>query len=309
MVVSTGFSDLLEKAGRDVQVVALLPSTPESFLSFYKAQLGLYTRYDTQNDTLVDQPLPFYNLVGVYNLKGELILKVEEGNIVKGPLKLDTCILANLCDRGLIEKAITLPIGEIFYGKNLRYYSAKGEPEDDSHAGISVAYRTKDRIYVLRIEYKHLRDHLTTPSFPYEPRRNLVDSYEKGNYIYIVDSDFDMLTHPLPWHTAGIDKKTGLWVTPMKNDSDAGKHPINIAAYQEGVLKNYFTRLLKVSFSKRGVDLFRAPNLAGKSRILSVAPIMVSKGQYKDNELFGHVLIGCNVDYFEEPKEMIVPYY
>ncbi len=308
MVVSTGFGDLLEKAGRDVQILSVVPATAENLSQFYKAQTGEFTKYD-QDDNVVQAPLPFYNRLTYLDDKGTQLLQLFEGKLDSKHRSLSECKLADLCDKDLIEKAIKLTPGQIYYGQILRYYSPQGTPEDFNRAGLSVAYRGQHSINILTIDYRHLQDHLTSPAFPYDPKRNLLDAYDKGNYIYIVDANFNFITHPHYWKVIGIDKKTGTWVPPMKADSENGTHPINVAAYERGVLKGYFERLLKTSFMNKGVDIFRAPNLAGTSRILSVAPIFVSKGQYQGNEIYGHVIIGCNVEYFEEPKTMIVPYY
>ncbi len=308
MVVSTGFGDLLEKAGRDVQVLDIISPTPEHLREFYLAQMGDFTKYD-QDDNVIQSPLPFYNAITYLDDKGTQLIQLYEGKVSTEHKPLSDCRLGDLCDRQLIEKAMALPEGQIYYGSVLRYYTPEGSAEDFTRAGLSVAYRGKKSIYLLTIDYRHLQDHLTSPAFPYDPKRNLLDAYDKGNYIYIVDSNNNFITHPHYWKVIGIDKKTGTWVTPMKTDAENGTHPINVAAYEKGVLKDYFDRLLKTSFMNKGVDIFRAPNLAGTSRILSVAPIFVSKGQYEGNEVYGHVIIGCNVDYFEEPKTMIVPYY
>lgn len=306
--IATGFGDLLEKAGRDVQVLALLPPTLENYQKFYNAQLGDYTRYTGEN-TGIQEPLPFYNQLSYYKPNGELMLSVVNGQPSNQPKNFNDCRVIDLCDRPLMDKALTLQPGQLRYGKLLRYFSPEGTPEDEVGAGLAVAYRGAKGIYVLEIDYRHLRDHLTSPGFPYEPKKNLIEAYQKGNYIFIVDSNLDIITHPHYWKAAGIDKKTGEWVTPMIDDADAGTHPINIAGYQRGVLREYFQRLLNVSFKQKGVDIFQAPNLAGTSRILSVAPILTDKGQFKESGIFGHTIIACNVEYFEEPKEMIVPYY
>jgi hypothetical protein len=308
MEVSTGFGDLLEKAGRDVQILELIAPTAEAYNRFYLAQMGTYTRYD-QDDTVTNAPLPFYNRLSFLNLKGDLIFEVNDGKADHPNRPLAKCSLRDLCDRSFIEAALKLSVGEIYYGKLLRYYTPEGVPEDYSGAGLSVAYRGNKGIFIASIDYRHLRDHLSSPAFPYDPKRNLLNAYQKGNYIYIVDRDNNFITHPHYWKCIGIDRKTGQWVTPMKEDSESGTHPINVAAYQKGVLKDYFDRLLKTSFVNKGVDIFQAPNLAGTSRVLSVAPIFISKGQFTNDDVFGHVVIGCNVDYFEEPKTMIVPYY
>ena len=306
--VSTGFSDLLEKAARDVQVFSLLPPTPENFLAFYRAQLGDFTRYDTKNTAVLQEPLPFYNRLIVLNPRGETILSLLDGKIDTRRHPLSECQEAILCDRSLFEKALSLKPGETHYGRLLRYFTPKGTEENSKGASLAVAIRGKENIYIVGIDYLQLRDHLTTPSFPYDPKRDLEQAYKKGNYIYIVDEKNNVITHPLSYVEAGIDRKTGKWMSPMKSDSDSGILPINIAAYERGILKDYFERLIKVSFPAKSVDIFRAPNMAGTIRVLSVVPVLVFKGQYQ-NKVFGHAIIGCNVDYFEEPKERVIPYY
>lgn len=306
--IATGFGDLLEKAGRDVQILSIVPPTLENFTKFNDSQIGTYTRYTGENSG-TQEPLPFYNRMSLYRTSGELVLALADGKPIHEPKNLEQCETIDLCDRPLVQIAKTLKPGELYYGKLMRYFSPEGTPEIEDKAGLSVAYRAAKGIYFLQIDYRHLRDHLTSPSFPYDPKKNLIEAYQKGNYLYIVDSRYDIITHPHYWKAAGIDKKTGNWVTPMKDDSDTGRHPINIAAYQRGVLREYFQRLLNVSFKEKGVDIFLAPNLAGTSRILSVAPVLTEKGQFKETGTFGHAVVACNVEYFEEPKEMIVPYY
>lgn len=308
LMVAVGYSDLLEKAGRDVTVLALLPPTAESLEKFWRAQVSYYTRYDTKNTAVIEEPLPFYNQVAVLDTKGNTILSLADGKADSRVIPLGACREADLCDRPLYEKSVTLKPGETYYGRLMRYYTHEGVDENPKHAGLSVAYRTEKNIFVVRIDYLQLRDHLTTPSFPYDPKKDLEQAYKKGNYIYIVDEMNNIITHPLVWVEAGIDRNTGKWAEPMRVDEEGGKKPMNIASYERGILKDYFDRLLKVSFAAKSVDIFRAPNLAGTNRVLSVVPIVVSKGQYKD-KIYGHAVIGCNVDYFEEPKERVIPYY
>lgn len=309
MEVSTNFADLLEKAGRDVLVLSVVPPTADNLLKFYKAQLGDFTHFDAKNGNIVQEPLPFYNRIAFLNAKGDALLRIKNSVVNTRVLPLNECQMAELCDRTLFEKAVRLPIGEMYYGRIMRFYSPKAEEEQDDGASLSVAYRTEKGIYVLGIDYRHLRDHLTTPVFPYEPKRDLIDAYNRGNYIYIVDEQNNIITHPLYWDAAGIDRKSGKWAVPMRDDSENGKGPINVATYEHGSLREQFDRFLKNSFTQRGVDIFRARNMDGISRVISVSPILMSKGQFKKDGVFGHAIVSCNVDYFEEPKEKIVPYY
>ncbi len=307
--VATGFSDLLEKAARDIQLLALLPRNPASLKSFYQAQTGNFTRFDPKNHAVIQEPMPFYHWVSIRDLKGNQVLWMNEGVVNSNPVSLAECTLKNLCDADLVNKALTLKPGEVHYGRLLRYFTPEGAEDKNNGAALGIAYRTPTHVYVMGIEYLQLRDHLTTPTFPYDTKRDLESAYRKGNYIYIVDEKMNVITHPLTWVQAGVDRATGEWVTPMKNDADGGSHPINVAAYQEGKLKEYFNRLLNVSFTANSVDIFRASNLNGTNRILSVTPISLSKGQYQSKGLFGWAIIGCNIDHFEEPKERFIPYY
>ena len=117
------------------------------------------------------------------------------------------------------------------------------------------------------------------------------------------------MAHPKFWNVMGIDSETGLRMVPMKVDSDEGLRPMNIRAYQGEKLRGYFDRLLNRSFLQRTVDIFQASNLGGNHRVLSVAPILLQKGQFQKSGVSGYVVLGCSVDFFQEPKEQYVPYY
>jgi len=309
MEVSSGISDLLEKTARDVKLMSLLPRDIASYMKFHQAQMSDYTQFYTSNEPPKDVPLPFYNREMVMSPKGDIVLALVDGKPDPTLKKLADCKPKDLCDRELLEASLKMNVGDQRYGHIMRYYSPEGTDEDSERAGIAIAYRDTNWIYFLEIDFRHLKDHLTTPTFPYEPKRNLLQAYQNGNYIYVLDSEHNIVIHPKHWHQAGIDRATGEWVTPMKTDADEGKHPLSVKPYRGVRLKSYFERLLARSFQQKGVDIFQAPNLGGVSRVLSIAPIFVSKAQYAESGVFGHVIIGCSVEYFEEPSEKAVPYY
>ena len=197
----------------------------------------------------------------------------------------------------------------MLFGGVLRWYTRRGESESLDGAILPVIGRSERGYYLLGVDYRFIKEILMHPTFPYEARRDLLQSYQNGNYIYMVDSNFDMLTHPKTWHVTGFDRTTAARVTPMKVDADEGSHPLNVQKYQGERLRDYFERLLKRSFLQKSVDIFQASNLKGTNRVLSVAPILTNRGQLKQSGVYGYVILGCNVDYFEEPKEKYVPYY
>ncbi len=309
MEVSSSFTELLEKGARDAKVLSLVPPTVTNFQEFHKAQVGNYTQFFSEAEPPKQISLPFYNREIFLSGSGAFTIFLLNGKPESHPKNIGECSEKNLCDASLLKKALTMPAGSIWYGDLMRYYAGEGEREQDDTASLNVVYRSSEGVVLLGIDYRHLRDHLTTPVFPYDRKRNLLASYRNGNYIYFVNSTNDIIVHPKYWHVAGIDKKTGKRVPPMVSDSDEGRHPLNIGAYENGKLKDYFRRLLTQSFTQRGVDIFQAPNLSGKVRVLSVAPVFASRGQFEKSGIFGHVILGCSLDHFEEPSEKLVPYY
>lgn len=307
--VARNVSHVLERAAYDIQTLALVPPTSQNFLKFYLSRVSQVSQVNQKDESIEAIPLPMYNEIIALNLHGDEILRFKNGKQEKALRRLSDCQDKNLCDVHLIEKAIQSPVGEVYFGGLERWYAPEGAIEIDEGAHLPLAYRAMDGIYILGIEYRYLKDMLSEPTFPYERKRNLLQSYQNGNYIYIVDSNMDFIAHPKYWHVTGVDRSTGKRAIPMKADSDEGKHPLNIAAYQGERLKEYFERLRTRSFLQKSIDIFEAPNLRGTNRVLSVAPVLLSKGQFQRSGVFGYVVLGCSVDYFEEPKERYVPYY
>ena len=173
----------------------------------------------------------------------------------------------------------------------------------------TVLFRGEENIFELGLDYRHLKSLMFAPTFPYRSKTDLLHAYSNGNYVYIVDGQDDIVLHPKYWHVTGVDAKTQTRVRSVKEDADMGSAKLNVSDYTGQKLGEYFRRLLKKSFASRAIDIFRAPNFGGTNRVLSVAPILVRQGQFSEDGVFGHVIIGCNVDYFEEPTEQYVPYY
>ena len=300
---------LLESAAKDVQALSLISPSVNNFTRMYLARVGRLTVLDPRDDSKNTIPLPIYNEMIYFNLKGDEQLRLKNGEVERKLRRVSDCSGFQLCDIELLKKAITLSEGELFFGKLVRWYSSENEPEKLEGAYLPVVYRASDGIFLLGIDYRYFKELLTLPTFPYDRRQNLLQSYHNGNYIYILDSEFDFIAHPKFWNVMGFDPKTGGRAEPMKNDAEDGTHPINIRAYQGEKLNSYFRRLLTRSFLQQSVDIFRAPNLEGSNRVLSVTPILLNKGQFQRTGVFGYLVLGCSVDYFEEPKEQYVPYY
>ncbi len=309
MEVAREVSHLLEEAAHDVQTLSLIPTTPANFTKFYISRVGQLTQLDPRDDSVNIIPLPLYNEIIFLNLHGDEQLRLKNGQQESQLRRFNQCSGINLCDAELIKKAISLSEGEIYFGRLIRWYSKEKENEKNEGSYLPVVYRAADGFFLLGLDYRYLKELLTQPTFPYERKQNLLQSYQNGNYIYIVDSEMDFIAHPKFWNVSGFSPLTGFRVESMQIDADEGEHPINIRSYRGERLKTYFDRLLNRSFLQRSVDVFQASNLGGSNRVLSVAPILMQKGQFRTTGIFGYVILGCSVDYFEAPKEQYVPYY
>lgn len=305
--VARGFGELLDRAARDLETMTLLPNEAERrrFLSMQTVELA---RFDTGIETRTK--LPLYNRFVQVDGNGGTTTYVDGKALGRGrPLR--ECRISELCDHDAIAAVLQMPAGAVRFGRILRYYGAKGESEvAQPGAGLLVLLRTNQGALGIAIDFRHLRNHIATPTFPYEPKGDLKAAYQRGNYVYLVDRETNVVAHPYPWHQAGIDQKTGEWRPPLRVDSDIGRLPIRLDRYQGEKIRAYLHRLVTRSFPSRTVDLFLAPNLAGVQRVVSIAPIRVRKGvSANGDDLFGWAIVGCSVEYFEEPKERVLPYY
>ncbi len=309
MGVAKEVAHWMEGTAHDLQTLSLISPTLSHLTQFYLSRVGQLTQLDPRDDSINTIPLPLYNEIIYFNLQGHEQLHLKNGRSETHLRSLSQCLGQDLCDSELIKKAMGLSPGELYFGKLARWYSKEKEPEKIEGAYLPVVYRANDSIFLLGLDYRYLKELLAQPTFPYERKQNLLQSYQNGNYIYIVDSEFDFIAHPKYWNVTGVDPKTFLRMRPMELDSDEGTHPINIQHYRGEKLRTYFQRLLNRSFLQKTVDIFQASNLGGGNRVLSIAPIILQKGQFQKSGVYGYVILGCSVDYFEEPKEQYVPYF
>lgn len=306
--VAAELSYILNEAGRDIETLAMLPVKDSVALEFHRIHNGQVTITESRDDSVVTLTVPLYNQVSIFDLKGNEKIRIQSGAL--SPLrKLGECSGLNFCDRKALESILYSAPGTLQYGHLQRWYAKDGETEDLTDAHLPLYYRALDRVVVLGIDYRYFRHIMTLPTFPYERKRDLLHSYQNGNYIYLVDDEFNLIVHPKISHVTGLDRQTGERVAPFTLDSEEGTRPLNFSKYQGEKLRDYFTRLLTRSFQAKSVDVFQANNLGGTKRVLSVAPTLLNRGQFTETGVFGHTVLGCNVDYFEEPRERYVPYY
>jgi hypothetical protein len=81
------------------------------------------------------------------------------------------------------------------------------------------------------------------------------------------------------------------------------------AARALSVLPSYFDRFLSFSLLPGEIAVFRAANLSGLDRVVSVAPVSLPTALFVQAGTAGYVSVGCAVEFFREPEEKMLPYY
>ncbi len=286
--VSEAVADLLVRAAGDVKLLSVAATNKEQVGQFFAHLSG-------------------YNRLAV--LGNKELWVAETGKPGVASLSLERCLPAQLCDRASLEQGLRLPVGKVWVGKSLRWYTPQSDAMAPDNGTLSVVYRTARAVYLLGVDFKAFQKIARIPTFPYQDREDLRQAYEAGNYIYVLDADSDLLYHPRRWHILGMDRATGRPMAPMETDADAGIKPLNFRAYREGKLRPYFDRLFARAFKGSGVDVFQATNLSGVVRVISVAPVLLPATLFEQAGPFGYVGVGCAVEHFQEPQERLVPYY
>ncbi len=297
---------------RAVRTLPHLNEASDSWVSFLKSHRAMIREWNGVTHAIDTQETSLFSELSEWNLAGRELRRV--GGLRGGPVALPlrnlfSCDVRSRCDLKLIQDLKLLPSGSVRVGRLVRWYSPERMDDTNPGAALILGQRSGNRIYLVSLNYQHLKSVLTHSTFPYEKRGDPLEGYQNGNYIYVTDFEHNIIAHPKYWHVYGFDRASGQPVPPMATDSDNGIRPLNIAKYQQGKLRDYFDRLLKRSFQSNSVDVFSAANLTGTNRVLAIAPILFKDAQFTESGVFGHVISGCNVDYYDDPKEQKVPYY
>lgn len=309
MEIASSLSDLLSRASDDARTLALLPPSAKNYRRFYEIHQGTILNDNVDSSSTAASIKPLYRSLIQLDLSGLERFRVEGGVSQSNLRTLAQCRLKDLCDRELVASLKSEMPETIQIGKVLRIYSKKGD-EPNLNGVLFIGYRSSSAIYLIGLDYFFLQQIQRIPSFPYSKRKDIFGSYERGDYTFLIDRDTNIIVHPKHWHVPGINPTTDTWVAPFVTDEQEGEGPLSVKNYRGNKLRQYFQRLLNVSFKQNNVDMFRAANLKGTQRILSVAQVFITQPNIKEaQKVFGHVVIGISVEYFEEPIEKYVPYY
>lgn len=306
--VATQFTHLLLQGVRVARALPALKNDIQSRRILLKSFRQPITEWNPRSRSIETNMRGLFTEISEWNLSLSETVRTNESGLL--PTRNGhNCDVRNHCDLALLEALVASPKNTLRIGSIVRWYTPEGMEDSNEGSSLGFAVRTENRIHVASLDYAHLKHFLLANTFPYERRGDPIEGYLSGNYVYVTDANHNVIAHPKYWHVYGFDRTTGKAIPPMTKDSESGTHPLNIAAYREGVLRQYFDHLMNQSFRLRTPDVFSAVNLKGTLRILASAPIFLKEGQFQEDGIFGHVITGCNIDYYSNPKEQKVPYY
>lgn len=295
--VSQAVGDLYTRAAETCRALSVLPAGSPASIQVLEALSAV--------DNQTGNAFPLFRRILFSSAKGKIAHFARDP---QNHFRLSPCP-PGLCDTETVNAAHDIPVGKAILGKALRWYRAENDPEDPDPGTVSVAFRGEAGVVAIGIDYRSLLQFLKLPVFPYNPRGDLLEDYEKGNYVYLLDRETNVVAHPKHWHSSGLDRNTLEPVPPASNDKETGTHPLNFRAYREGKLRGYFDRFLSFSLLPGEVAVFRASNLSGMDRVISVAPVSLPTSLFVQASTVGYVGVGCAVEYFREPEQKMLPYY
>lgn len=302
-------SALLIEGSRVVRTLPLLKSAPTVWRNFLISLSGPVSQWNRASFSVEHTDLPLFTELSKWDSRGRELVRVNSEGAHLPLRNFDNCDVRSRCELNVLKEMHALPDGVLRIGRLIRWYSPEGMADDNKGASLWFGYRAGGNIFIAALDYRHMQSVLLTNTFPYERRGDPLEGYQSGNYIFVVDSEKNVLVHPKYWHVYGIDRTTGLPKEPFETDEGDGKGPLNIAKYRTGKLRPYFDRLLGQSLRQNTVDVFSAINLKGTNRVVATAPILFHEAQFQDSGIFGYVIAGCNTDDYDAPKEPTSPYY
>ncbi len=308
----------------DLQTIKNLPPSEENYIRFSEQHKSEVWRRAIINDTLSDEriSLPIYKEISLVDAKGNELIKIANNKItralknIRDP-KNTTYLLENYFNEtaklkpdGIYVSHLTgFFVNKIEQLKNSTTIedAVEGEKYDGVIRFAAPIYKQNkfSGIVMLALDHKHLME-FTQHVLPNKKTFTVFPVYQSGNYAFMFDDEGWIITHPKLWDIRGVDA-SGKWVPPFSENSSSkdielGRIPFNLD--KVGFIhKNYPIVANEIRLKKSGS--IATKNVGGIQKVMSYAPIIFDKGDYKKYGIFGGITVGSNLSMFHTPANEI----
>lgn len=308
----------LEAAAGDLNSLAMLPPTPDSYLEFHRVhRRPVWVRAgNPQHPQEIRPSVPLYRELTYADAHGIERIRVTEGRLHTEGRDVSRPFRSDFGPEDYFAKARALAPGAFYVsrlvGRHLRAEEQlQGAADVESAIGgeayrgilrFALAVHRQGRlagVVSLALDHRHLMEH-TQHVLPIGSAEVVFPSYASGNYAFLFDDEGWIITHPKFWDIRGWDRDTGEVIDPRSPRYNAarlndGTAPFNLL-HVPFIHTNYRFIALETLDGRSGVT--RTSSVGGVARVMAFAPIRFPHGEYADRGIFGGVTLGAQTEAF-----------
>jgi len=308
--IANEVEDLLATAVSDLQLLSIVPPTPDAFEAFVRARTREVWTPDPSTAAMGKtlQSLPLYCEASFIDRSGIERISIRGGHDTSGCDVSAGAQSVHGPENYFCETRDLAP-GEIYVSHLVGWHMDR-EPTGGGPGAYRGYYRFAQPVYregvftgviTLALDQRHLME-LTQHVLPFGMESVVSPDYFSGDYAFLFDDEGWAITHPKAWDIRGADRRTGRLVDPRSDTYTeaalkSGAVPFNLLhvpfihpSYQE-IAQNALSG---------NAGIARARNVSGIPRILAYAPIRFSHGAYGKSGVFGGVTLGAQINLFRQ---------
>jgi HAMP domain-containing protein len=312
-------SAFLDSRAQDTRYAALLPTSPEAYLSFYRSRNGylwfLRGSPEAPAPTQARRLVPVYREMAFVDSSGQETIRIVDGALLdQDQLRLvsDPANTTFLTET-YFERARTLPRGEIDVSPVMAWYVAtEAQPAKAQDAEASQfqyinyeavirfsapVYDDQDQfagVVVLSLDHRHVMEFSNHIQSAFG--RVVWPSYTSGNYAYLLDYEGWLIAHPDLTAVRGLEEDGSPMPTQTRATLEAGASlPFNML--QSDIKQQSVVIASAVLAGQKGH--ISAKTLLDTEKVDVYVPIPFAHGVYREGGVFGGLVISENVQNVE----------
>jgi hypothetical protein len=313
-------SAFLESRAQDTLYAALLPPSPDSYLSFYRSRSSylwfLRGSPEAPAPTQARRLMPIYREMAFIDATGQETIRIVDGALVGEDELRDVSDPANTTyhTETYFEQAKSLPRGGVYVSPVMAWYvatdaqPARAQDAETSQfqyinygAVIRFAAPVFDSqnalagVVVLSLDHRHVMEFSNHIQSTFG--RVVWPSYTSGNYAYLLDYEGWLIAHPDLTAVKGLDESGSPMPTQTRATLEAGASlPLNML--QSDIKEQARVIASAVLAGQKGH--ISARTLMDTEKVDVYVPIAFDHGVYQEGGVFGGLVISENVQNVEK---------
>lgn len=308
--------ETLDQAVRDLRFLESLPVDSDAYRKFYRSRTSEMWYLDDLSGRVkqILQALPLYREMVYIDVEGQEMLRIVDGELVPEQELRDVSDPANTTYKKETYFQETKDLGswDIYVSPVTAWYATNPMQPAQALSADESAQKYKEYeavvrfaksvhnaegevqgVVMLSLDHRHLMEAVNHIQSLFD--EVVWPDYASGNYAYLLDYQGWLIAHPDLSFLRGLDEAGGMLPTWMQDTIDQ-KLPFNMLISDIKPEANEISS--KVLSGQTGK--LSSVNRQGVRKVDVYVPIRFDHGVYKDNGIFGGVVLSESVDNFEE---------